>query len=688
MKTASLSTLLRILPLSLLAAASVAAADTPTPAATPTITVNVDKVKGPSSPILFGMMTEDINYCIDGGLYGELLGNRTFKEPAANPQRWSIVQDPGAVGTMEFDTNEKYSESQPISLKLTATTASATQRLGVANEGYWGIPVRPNTTYRASFYAKATPGFNGAIAVALSSTSSPITYAWATVPKITDGWQRYEVTLQTGADVKNTKDANFLIWTTTPGTIWLSLPSLFGPTFNNRPNGMRPDLMELMAGLKPAFLRFPGGNFLEGHTENTWFNWKKTVGPVAERPGHLNDSWKYYSDDGVGLLEYLEWCEDLHMQPVLGVFAGLFLNGGSNEVQAGDALQPYVQDALDEIEYVTGDVNTKWGAQRAKDGHPEPFKLTYVEIGNEDWRGNYDGRFSQFYDAIKAKYPQLQLVDASPRNAPSNGRLGSRIGATNTAHTPDVMDSHLYTSSQTQSEISSTEWDTYDRSGPKIFKGEWATRVGAPTPNYTGALGDAVYMTGLIRNSDVVIMASYAPLFVNVSNPIGGGNQPLTSMQWPSDLIGYDALNSYGSPSYYAQTMFSNHRGDQILVASDTGISTHEGVLPGARGAAGTSRQVPSLYYVATRDSKTGKVFLNVVNVLDTAQSVHFNLTGASAVEATGTSISMSANPTDTNSIAEPKKVVPHTSAESGLSASFDRTLAPYSINIFEIGTK
>ncbi|HVU37055.1 MAG TPA: alpha-L-arabinofuranosidase C-terminal domain-containing protein [Opitutales bacterium] len=678
--------LLRLSPaLALLAAAPLHAADEAAPAI-PTITVNVDKVKGPSSPILFGMMTEDINYCLDGGLYGELLGNRTFQEPAANPKRWSMVLDPGAAGDMTFDRTETYNAAQPVSLKLTATTASAKQRVGVANEGYWGIPVKPNTTYRASFYAKADGNFTGPIAVAISSTNSPVTYAYATVPKLTNTWQKYEVTLQTDAKVKPTKDADFLLWTTAPGTVWISQPSLFPPTFNNRPNGNRPDLMELMAGLKPSFLRFPGGNFLEGHTVNTWFNWKKTLGPIAERPGHANDSWNYYSDDGVGLLEYLEWCEDLHMQPVLGVFAGLFLGGGGpGEIQPGADLQPYVQDALDEIEYIIGDVNTKWGAQRAKDGHPEPFKLTYVEIGNEDWRGDYNGRFTQFHDAIKAKYPNLQLIDSSVRS-PNNGRVASRIAATNPAQ-PDVVDSHLYTNSQVQSEISSTGWDNYPRNGPKVFEGEWATRVGAPTPNFTGALGDAVYMTGLLRNSDVVIMASYAPLFVNVSNPVGG-RQPGTSMQWPSDLIGYDALNSYGSPSYYAQVMFSNHRGDEILTTSSENIPIREGSMPGNRGGAPTTRQLPGLYYVSTRDSKTGKVFLNVVNLLDQPQPVHIDLAGAASVDPNGTLISMAAQPTDTNSIAEPKKVVPVTTVETGFSSSFNRTLAPYSINIFEIGTK
>ncbi len=240
-----------------------------------------------------------------------------------------------------------------------------------------------------------------------------------------------------------------------------------------------------------------------------------------------------------------------------------------------------------------------------------------------------------------------------------------------------------------QAETSSTTWDKYDRNGPKVFLGEWATRVGTPTPNYTGALGDAVYMTGMLRNSDIIIMASYAPLFVNVSNVSGGRGDRHTSMQWPSDLIGYDALGSYGSPSYYAQVMFSNHRGDQILTASAANLPTHSAPPAGARGgAAAPAKPLPAVYYVSTRDSKTGKVFLNVVNLLDTAQTVHFDLKGASFINNTGSLISMTAQPTDTNSIAEPKKVVPVTTTVTGLGSSFDRALAPYSINIFEIMAK
>jgi len=391
----------------------------------------------------------------------------------------------------------------------------------------------------------------------------------------------------------------------------------------------------------------------------------------------LNDAWRYHSSDGLGLLEFLEWCEDLKMQPVMAVYAGLALRNGG-EVAAGEALKPYVQDALDEIEYVTGDVNTVWGAERAKDGHPAPFELNYVEIGNEDWKGNYNGRFTQIYDAIKARYPRLQLIDSSVRGSPNaQGRLTSRVAD----RTADVQDSHLYTNSELQSEFSATTYDTYDRTGPKVFEGEWATRVGRPTPNMAGAIGDAAYMTGLERNSDIVIMASYAPLFVNV-NPGG--------MQWPTDLIGYDALNSYGSPAFYAQVMFNNNRGDEILITRADNVGTRTWQAPANRsGQVPPPRQVPTLFHVATRDSKTGLITLKLVNPLGTPQDVRVDIKGAGSVAPDGESVIMKADSLDdTNSLAEPEKIVPVAASETGFGPRFVRTLAPYSINIFKISAQ
>jgi alpha-N-arabinofuranosidase len=328
-------------------------------------------------------------------------------------------------------------------------------------------------------------------------------------------------------------------------------------------------------------------------------------------------------------------------------------------------LQPYVQDAVDEIEYVTGNTSTTWGAQRAKDGHPDPFPLKYVEIGNEDQfdrAKTYDARFTQFYDAIKAKYPDLQIIATTP--------VQSR--------TPDVIDEHLYPSSEQEMENRAHEFDTRARTGPKIFVGEWATRVGRPTPDLAGALGDAAWMTGMERNSDLVIMGSYAPLFVNVSPG---------AMQWPTDLIGYDALTSYGSPSYYAQKIFSVNHGDVVLPTSSQNIPTRTWQPPARRGGQPPPPvQVPTLFFDATRNTQDGTIYLKIVNSAAAPQPVQIALNGVTSVAPTGDAVVLSsASLDDTNSIDEPTKVVPVTSATDGLGASFTRTFPPYSITILKI---
>ncbi|MGD1030835.1 MAG: alpha-L-arabinofuranosidase C-terminal domain-containing protein [Opitutaceae bacterium] len=670
-------TLLRLLNALLLPALGGAAhaAEAAAPAAgVPTITVDAGQIKGLSSPILYGLMTEEINYSYDGGLYGELIANRAFKDSASEPSHWSVSGENGGAGTISLDRGQPLNDALNTSLKFEISAAGAGQRASLSNGGFWGIPVRPSTTYHASFYAKAAPGFTGSLTVALAGDGAPADFAAAEIPPLSESWRKYEATLTTGAGIAPSKSNHFTIRATGGGTIWLQNVSLFPPTYNNRPNGNRPDIMQLLAEYKPAFLRFPGGNYLEGNTLATRFNWKETIGDISRRPGHMDDAWRYHSSDGMGLLEFLEWCEDLKMQPLLAVYAGLALrNGGA--VAPGADLAPYVQDALDEIEYVTGDTGTQWGARRAQDGHPAPFALNYVEIGNEDWRDTYDGRFTQIYDAIKARYPRLQLIDSSARSAP-----GGRVTTYVKARRADVYDCHLYTRSEQQSESRSTDYDEYDRSGPKIFEGEWATRVGAPTPNMTGAIGDAAYMTGLERNSDIVIMASYAPLFVNVSP---GG------MQWPTDLIGYDALNSYGSPAFYAQVMFNNNRGDEILASSADNVGTRSWQAPANRGGQPPPpEELPTLFHVATRDSKTGVIYLKMVNPLATPQDVHVEIKGAASVASEGESVIMKADsPSDTNSLAEPTKIVPVTARERGFGSSFTRTLAPYSINILKIST-
>lgn len=653
---------------------------------TPLLKIDAGKPGTPSS-LQWGLMTEEINFSYDGGLYGELVRNRNFKEDAKEAVHWSLVQEGGAAASIALDPAQPLNPAIGTSLKLTITEAGGKQRAGIANEGFWGIPVHPSTRYRASFYAKASPEFKGPVTLELVSNEGGTVHATARIPALSGSWKKYEAVLVTTAKAAPSAKNRLVLSAAAKGTVWFSMVSLFPPTFNNRPNGNRKDIMQLLADFKPAFLRFPGGNYLEGNTIETRFDWKKTIGDIAQRPGHMNDAWRYWSSDGMGLLEFLEWCEDLHMEPVLGVYAGYSLR--QQRVKPGADLEPYVKDALDEIEYVIGGPNTVWGARRAKGGHAAPFPLKYVEIGNEDnfdrEPGSYEGRFGQFFDAIRAKYPQLKII--------SSTRATSRV--------PDVLDEHYYRRSEDEMASHSHDHDARPRTGPKVFVGEWATRVGDPTPTMTAALGDSAWMTNMERNSDLVIMSAYAPLFVNV-NPGG--------MQWRTNLIGYDALSSYGSPAYYAQKMFSNYHGDVVLPVTAQGIPTRTWQPPaaGRRGGqpppgtpAGTpappappvtppapppAQEVPTVFWSATRDTKTGTVFLKIVNRAANPQPVRVEFSGLSSVDAKGQAVTLSASsPTDTNSISEPTKIVPVTSSVDGLGTSFTRTFPPYSLTVLQI---
>jgi alpha-N-arabinofuranosidase len=637
-------------------------------AATTALTLDLENAGAPVSPTLYGLMTEEINHSYDGGLYAELIQNRIFKDDPQNPVHWSVVQDDGGTGSISLDQSQPINDALTTCLKLDVTNAG--KRVGIANDGFWGIPVRPATTYRVSFYAKSEAATSGPLTVSLESNDGSSVYAQAPAGNPGNKWQQYSVTLTTTKDIQPLL-GRFVISTATPGTYWFNLVSLFPPTWHDRPNGNRPDLMQLLSDMKPTFLRLPGGNFLEGDTVDTRFQWKQTLGDLSLRPGHPG-CWKYRASDGMGLLEFMEWCEDLNIQPVLAVYAGYSLKG--DHIEPGAALQPFVDEALEEIEYVTGDTNTKWGAERAKDGHPQPFPLTYVEVGNEDGfdkSGSYDGRFTQFYDAIKGKYPNLKLI----ATAGGQDSLGRRTPVK--SRTPDAFDEHYYRSAG-QMEADANHYDKYPRTGPKTFVGEWATREGKPATNLNAALGDAAWMTGMERNSDVVILASYAPLFVNVSPG---------AMQWPSDLIGYDAMSSYGSPSYYAQKMFNNYLGDTIVPLTADNVPTQTWQPPPRRGGAPMPpRQLPVLFFSATRASHTGTVYLKIVNASGSAQTVNINLKGAKQVSPDGVSVVLkSANPLDTNSITDPVKIVPVTSKVGGIAASFSPSIPPYSINVLQI---
>jgi alpha-L-arabinofuranosidase len=681
-------------------------------AQTTKLTLDLTKPGATVSPMLYGLMTEEINHSYDGGLYAELIRNRIFKDNPTRPEAWSLVNEDTVNSKASMKLIAASQDNVPFDERRNAingalqtclrlTVEKAGGRVGVANEGYWGIPVKPSTTYKASFYLKGTGSFQpprrpgaqtvqpagpviedntaGPITVTIESNDGKTVYATGTVNLAkSQFWKKYEIALTTAANVKPTTDARFVISTNRTGLYYFNLVSLFPPTFKNRPNGNRPDLMKMMVDMKPKFLRFPGGNFLEGPLITDAFPWKETLGAIENRPGHRG-SWGYRPSDGMGLLEFLLWCEDVGAEPLLAVYAGYSLNG--DHVDAGPLLKPYVDDALDEIEYVIGDAKTYWGAKRVADGHPAPFKVKYIEVGNEDWfdrSGSYDGRFTQFREAIEKKYPQLTCISSIADAQYPNLKVTS-------GKRPQVVDEHYYRNSWAMWENAS-QYDNYDRKGQKIFVGEWATREGAPTTNLNAALGDAAWMTGMERNSDIVIMSCYAPLFVNVNTATATAPK---AWQWDSDLIGYNALNSYGSPSYHVQKMFSQYLGDKIVPTTAENIPTQNRPLTRRDSVENiTPKPVPMVFYAATKDAKTGAVYLKVVNATGKQQPVEINLKGVAKVSPNATLVVIKGDkPEDTNTITEPEKIIPTTSKISGVASKFTRTFDPYSVSILQLQT-
>jgi alpha-L-arabinofuranosidase len=562
---------------------------------------------------------------------------------------WTLVLDGGAAAGASLDASTPLNGQLTRSLRLDLQSAGAGQRAGMANGGYFGVPVVPGQTYRVSFFARASNGFGGPVSVSLESADGSQVFATAQVRGLTSDWKRFTTRLHVPHSVTESAGNRFVIGVdnrdhhVTPvknGTaLWLQVVSVFPPTYAGRPNGLRPDLVELLQEIHPKILRFPGGNYLEGVTVDTRWDWKKTIGPIWERPGHMNSAWGYWSDDGLGLLEFLQLCEDLGATPVMAVWAGYTLNG---TVIPESELGRYVQDALDQIEYATGPVTSAWGARRAADGHPEPFRVEYVEIGNEDEfdrSGSYNAyRYPMFYDAIKAAYPQIKVVATTPV----------------TSRPMDVIDQHYY-SSAAFFEQAATMYDSYDRSGPLVFVGEYAATAGAgnlPTGFLGNSLGEAAFMTGLERNSDIVHMSSYAPLLANYGHT-----------QWNPDLIGFDQVRSFGSTSYWVQRMFASNVGDKVLpvTASATG-----------------------LYCSATIDTRTGRAYLKIVN--PAAQSVPVTLVfGGRAAPVAGIEVLSDPNPQRGNTLADPGAVVPSRAVLHGTHGTFSYEVPANSLTVVTV---
>jgi alpha-L-arabinofuranosidase len=506
------------------------------------ITVAVDKPGHPISPTLWGIFFEDINLSADGGLYPEMVRNRSF-EDGEKIADWTMT---GAEATIDNSRPLNPYNRRSLRLKIDGPFT-------LRNEGYWGMNMVKGDTYNFKLYGMAADGFSSRLVVKIVGTDDK-ELATGTVAGFDSRWKPHTLSLVPSA---SDPKARLEISGDGKGTLQLDMVSLL-PARTWKGHGLRVDIAEALDGLHPKFLRFPGGCWVEGDDSAHMYQWKKTIGPVETRTPLWN-IWGYNATHGIGYHEYLQLAEDLGAEPLFCINVGM----SHKEVIPLEHMGQWVQDALDALEYANGPVNSVWGAKRAAAGHPAAFNLKYLEIGNENGGPAYRERWRLFVEAIRAKYPQVKLV------------VNHWMGGYPAEPRPDIVDEHYYDTPEWFMRHAN-QYDKYDRTGPKIFVGEYAVTRNCGLGNLRGAIGEAAFMTGLERNSDQVVMASYAPLLVNLNH-----------RAWNPDLINFNSQKWYGLPSYYVQKMFSDNRGDAYIpVEVESPLA--EVAVPGGRVGVGT----------------------------------------------------------------------------------------------------
>jgi alpha-L-arabinofuranosidase len=495
------------------------------------------------TPNQFGIFIEEINHAGDGGLYAELIRNGSFTE-APTLDAWSAVRTGQAKVNLFFESVMPLNPVKARSLRIEVNSPNG-ERAGVANEGYWGIAVKNGDSYEFSMYARAAAGFAGPLTVTLEGKDGTV-YGQTQITGLKTDWSRFSGSIQASA---TDPAARLSVSTSLTGTFWINMVSL-----RPRNDIFRADLLQKLKDLKPGFIRFPGGTYVQGNERESAFRWKNTIGDLAFRSGHFDAPWSYWSSDNMGFHEYLLLCERLNAAPMYVVYAGMTWTPGSkspfgvlqqHKIPVGDfpidEMGPIVQDAVDAIDYANGPATSTWGALRAKAGHPEPFGLRYVEIGNEDGLNPlYIDRYMLIYKAIKARFPDVQII--------ANARRGGF------ANLPmDLLDEHIYARPLAAIDMAK-RLDARDRNGTKSVLAEYAVQTSAGFGNMRAALAEAVMLEGIERNSEIMPMASYAPLLANVH-----------AINWRPDLIYFDGTLSYGTPSYYVQKMFADSRLDSVV---------------------------------------------------------------------------------------------------------------------------
>ena len=642
-----------------------------------TINVQVDKPGADISPTMFGIFFEDINFGADGGLYPERVKNRSFEFPEPL-MSWKQIERTGANGTVTVLTQDPINEENAHYLHLDVTLPG--KGFGVANEGFRGMGLQQGASYFLSLYARnpvdAHRPSNAriqerspvALRVELEGQDGSV-LAKARLANFTSTWKKYSVVLRPSATSLKGK-LNLVV--DSNGTLDVDIVSLFpSGTWKDRENGLRTDLVQLLKDMKPGFLRFPGGCIVEGRYLKTRYQWKTTVGDLAKRKliiNRWNDEFKhrpapdYYQSFGLGFFEYFQLAEDIGAEPLPIINCGMACQFNSGELVALDQLDPYVQDALDLIEFANGPVTSDWGKVRAAMGHPAPFNLKMLGVGNEQWGPQFIERYEVFSKALRAKYPQITLIsDAGP--SPNDDRFKFLWGKLRDLNA-DIVDEHYYMA-PSWFLTNSDRYDNYPRTGPRVFSGEYAAQsVGIASPDnrnsWECALAEAAFMTGLERNADVVRMASYAPLFAHVDG-----------WQWTPDLIWFDNLRSYGTPNYYVQKLFSINKGTNILpvLLNGTPLNAQD-----------------NLYASASMDRRAYEVVLKLVNAAPSPKDVTITLSGAklSGKMATASTLSSSDLKTE-NSLEQPTKLAPIQRQFLVRAPEFTYKLDPSSLTVLRI---
>lgn len=572
-----------------------------------TFDVNTKKVGAAVQPTMYGIFFEDINYAADGGLYGELVKNRSFEFPDAL-MGWK------AFGKFEVKNDGPFERCPHyVVLNYSGHNDAAT---GLQNEGYFGIGIEKDEEYRFSVWAKTMSG-DANVEVSLvdeSTMEEHQEFATADLKVSGNEWKKYELILKSP---KTVQKANLRLLLKGKNGVALEHVSLFPKhTFKDRENGMRRDLAQALYDLHPGVFRFPGGCIVEGSSLDQRYQWKNTIGPVENRPLNGN-RWlstfnyrlfpDYYQSYGLGFYEYFLLSEDIGAEPLPVLNVGMACqfqnqNDPSAHVAVKD-LQPYIQDCLDLIEFANGDVNTTWGKKRAEMGHPAPFNLKFLAVGNEQWDDLYYERLRPFVKAIKAKYPNIKLIGTSGPD--SEGEMFEKGWKAMKELKADLVDEHFYRDEHWFLSHG-LRYEGYDRKGPKVFAGEYACHgKGKKWNHFETSLYEAAFMTDLERNADVVDMATYAPLFAHVDG-----------WQWRPDMIWYDNTRMFKSVSYYVQQMYACNKGTNVLPLTMNGKS-----VAGQEGQDG-------LFASAVVDKKKGEIIVKVANTSDKAQDVTLNLNG------------------------------------------------------------